>query len=94
MYPHLVGRGRRSRSGGVRLTRPRHQDKDLEAVLRDAEVRDWQVTKDKKYFKLWCPCPGQHRKTVHLTPSGSRYEMNLRKWLERQPCWGSGKEAR
>jgi hypothetical protein len=32
-------------------------------------------------------------KTMHLTPSNPRYELNLRKWLERQPCWGAKKEA-
>jgi len=39
------------------------------------------------YFKLYCPCPQKHLKTVHLTPSGANYARNLRKWLERQSCW-------
>lgn len=41
-----------------------------------------------------CPCPEMHQKTVKLTPSGSRYELNLRKWLERQSCWRSKEEHR
>lgn len=40
-----------------------------------------------KYFKCYCPCTDGHFKTVHLSPSNSRYEQNLRKWLERLPCW-------
>jgi hypothetical protein len=68
-------------------TRPRHPDKDLEAVLRDAEARLWHVTRDKRYYIMRCSCHEKHQKTVKLTPSGSRYELNLRKWLERQSCW-------
>lgn len=75
-------------------TRPKHQDKDLEAVLRDAEARQWRVTKGKRYYMMRCPCPEMHQKTVKLTPSGSRYELNLRKWLERQSCWRSKEEHR
>lgn len=68
--------------------RPRHPVKELEAVLNEAENNNWRVTKGKAgYFKLWCPCPGKHRKTVHLTPSDPRYERNLRAWLNRLPCW-------
>ncbi len=48
--------------------------------------RGWQVTKSRKYFSMRCSC-GQHKKWVHLSPSDPRYERNLRKWLERQPCW-------
>ncbi len=69
------------------MGRPRHTVKELEALLQEAESRGWRVTRDKKYFKLWCPCPGKHRKTVHLTPSDPNYERNLRAWLKRQPCW-------
>ena len=68
------------------MTRPRHPRKELERVLRDAEAHGWQVTKSRKYFAMRCSC-GQHKKWVHLTPADPRYERNLSKWLERQPCW-------
>jgi hypothetical protein len=68
--------------------RLRHPVKELEAVLREAESKDWRVTKAKTgYFKRWCPCPAKHRKTVHLTPSDPTYERHLRAWLNRLPCW-------
>ncbi len=67
------------------MSRPKHQVKELEAVLREAEQRHWRVDKPN-YFRLLCPC-GKHQRRVHLTPSNPNYELNLRKWLERQPCW-------
>jgi hypothetical protein len=68
------------------MSRPRHQAKELEAILRDAERRGWQVDKGSGYFRMRCPC-GNHQRWVHLTPSSPNYGLNLRKWLERQPCW-------
>lgn len=76
------------------VTRPRHPVKELEVVLREAEARRWRVTRDKRYFKLWCPNGGKCRKTVHLTPSGARYEENLRHYLKRYTCWDLGQEDR
>jgi len=69
--------------------RPRHPKKELEEVLTRAEERSWRVTKGKKYFKLWCPKPCRHRKTVHLTPSDPNYKRNLVKFLENRTCWSS-----
>lgn len=80
------------------MSRPRHQVKELEAVLRQAERRGWRIDKGKKYFGMRCPC-GKHQRRVHLTPSNPNYELNLRnpnyelnlrKWLQRQPCWKDG----
>ncbi|MFZ0186293.1 MAG: hypothetical protein WAL72_05020 [Streptosporangiaceae bacterium] len=65
----------------------------LAALREEARRYDWTVEKGKRYYKMLCPCPGKHRKTMHLTPSDPRYELNLRKWLERQPCWGDTKET-
>ena len=76
------------------MTRPRHPVKELEAVLRESENLGWRVTRDKRYFKLWCPNPCKCRKTVHLTPSGARYEENLRHYLRRYTCWDFGQEVR
>ena len=68
------------------MPRPRHPRKELEQLLRDAELQGWQVTKGR-YFKLACPCPQRHLKWVHLTPSGANYERNLRAELARSTCW-------
>lgn len=66
--------------------RPRHQRPDLEAVLRSAERQGWTVTKGT-YFKMRCPCPSKHMKTVHLSPSSSNYLKNLVGQLRRATCW-------
>jgi hypothetical protein len=49
--------------------RPRHNDKDIEKVLRSLEKGGWRVEKGRKYFKAYCDFPFKHKKTVHLTPS-------------------------
>lgn len=69
--------------------RPKHQNKDLEAIIVNAEERGWTASKGKGYFHLRCPC-GLHQKWVALTPSGARYGTNLKAWLHRQPCWQAG----
>lgn len=67
--------------------RPRHPDKELEAIIQDLELRNWRVERGRKYYKAKCPCVKLHMKTIHLTPSGRMYSTNLRKWFERQSCW-------
>ena len=52
--------------------------------MRDLERAGWRVER-RRYFLAKCPC-GQHLKTIHLTPSGSRYERNLRAWFQRCAC--------
>jgi hypothetical protein len=69
------------------LVRPRHQRKELEALLREAEAKGWRVDRAKGYFKMYCPCPEKHIVSVRLTPSGSRYEQNRRVKLRSQTCW-------
>ena len=71
-----------------RKRRPRHQVRGLEAVLRMVESRNWRVERGKNYFKIRCPCPEKHMRWVHLTPSGTNYETDLRHWLRRCSCWG------
>jgi hypothetical protein len=69
------------------VVRPRHSVKELEQVLRDAEARNWRVEGGgNSYFKIYCPCPMMHMKTVHLTPQRN-YEKRLRRWLARRTCW-------
>lgn len=70
-------------------TRPKHPDKKLERLLKEAEEQGWMVTKRPRgYFKMKCPkCPcGAHWTMVHLTPS-QHYERNKRYWLVRETCW-------
>lgn len=66
--------------------RPRHQRKEGEAVLQDAEDHECRVTKGKKYFKIKCAC-GAHMTTLHLTPRSDGHftakHAKMRKW----PCW-------
>lgn len=84
----MVYRGSASDGRGIGVPqRPRHPVKELEAVLRHAERLGWRVTKRKKYYKLYCPCEDKHRLTLHLTPSGGRYEMNWRKHATARTCW-------
>lgn len=69
------------------MSRPRHPNKNLEAVLRRAEAKNWTVTKTRRgYFKMRCSC-GVHQKMMHLTPSDPNYERNLVQWLRRTGCW-------
>ena len=71
-----------------RKRRPRHPDKGIESLLREAEARGWTVIKRPRgYFKAYCVCDEKHQKWIHLTPSGTNYLKNQRKWFERQSCW-------
>lgn len=72
---------------GVPDNRPRHPDKDIEDLIRLAEARGWRIMKGRKYYKAYCPCDDEHIKTIHLSPSGTMYLVNLRKWFNRQTCW-------
>jgi hypothetical protein len=69
------------------VSRPRHPVKELEALLQEAESQGWRAERGKGYYKLLCPNPCKCWKTVHLTPSGARYEENLRHKLARDTCW-------
>lgn len=74
------------------MARRKHPDKELEAILRDAETKNWRVEVGKKYFKLKCPCSAQHYKVVHVTPSSGYYTNHLLQALESRTCWkGEGK---
>lgn len=60
-------------------------------MLREAELRGWNVHRGKRYFIMKCPC-GQHFKTVKLTPSGRNYKRNLLGQLHRATCWDDNEE--
>ncbi len=40
-----------------------------------------------KYYKRYCPCPEEHGKMVHLTPSGHNYVTDLLGVLKRRTYW-------
>jgi hypothetical protein len=69
------------------MARQRHPKKELEEILRECEANGWRVTRDQRYFKVWCRCADKHWKTVKLSPSGANYAVNLRHWFSRQSCW-------
>lgn len=70
------------------MTRPKHPNKDLEKLLREAEDKGWRIEKrPNRYFKMKCPCDKLHIKTVKLTPSNPYYELHLRGQLKRATCW-------
>lgn len=64
----------------------RHQNKEIELVIREMEARGWVVERSSKYYIGKCAC-GKHMKTVKCTPSDPNYTRNLRGWLRRQECW-------
>lgn len=69
------------------MPRPKHNDKDLEQLLKEAEHKDWRIEGGgNAHFKLKCPC-GIHKKTVATTPSSRYYEKRTRAILERETCW-------
>lgn len=68
------------------MARARHQVKELEALLAEAESKGWRVDKGSKYFRLRCPCKN-HMTWVHLTPSNPRYAQERRQYLQGTGCW-------
>lgn len=72
------------------MSRPRHPNKDLEQLLRDAERADWRIKKGGKYYMCRCPCPDQHMEHIHLTPSDPNYEKNKRKKMSKCTAWREG----
>jgi hypothetical protein len=68
-------------------TRPRHGDKSTERLLQEAERKGWRVVKPGGHFKMYCPCPDKHLKTVSSTPSDPNYLRNLLGELRRKTCW-------
>jgi len=68
------------------MARARHQVKELETLLAEAESKGWRVDKGSKYFRLRCPCK-KHMTWVHLTPSNLRYAQERRQYLQGTGCW-------
>lgn len=71
--------------------RPRHPDQDLEALIRDAEKRGWRVSKERKYYKAYCPCPNKCFEMIHMTPKGN-YAKNKRNKMSKCPAWNEGNQ--
>lgn len=66
--------------------RPSHPVKELEMLLREAELRGWRAEKVTKHFRLRCRC-GHHQRWVHVMPSDPEYEWRARGWLKQTGCW-------
>jgi hypothetical protein len=66
--------------------RPKHPDKDLEALIRSLEEQGWTVTKGKRYYKARCSCGDAHSKTIHVTPQ-ENYNNKIRTRLRNHTCW-------
>lgn len=64
----------------------RHQNKDLENVLREFDRHGFRIEDPPKYYTLRCPC-GQHQRQFHRTPSSRHYGNHALKWAARLPCW-------
>lgn len=70
------------------MPRPRHNDKDLEAVLKLGEQRGWMIEGGgNKHFKMKCPNPCKCMKGVSTTPSNPNYLRDLMGQLRRATCW-------
>jgi hypothetical protein len=67
--------------------RPKHQDDDLEALIRSLEGQGWVVERGKKHYKAKCSCESKHLKTINCTPSDPNYGRNIRGKLRRDTCW-------
>ncbi|AZI58881.1 hypothetical protein EH165_12765 [Nakamurella antarctica] len=63
----------------------KHQKKELELLLQKFDDAGWTIEDPLKYYSVKCPC-GDHRRWIHLTPSGNNYAKDALGWLERQPC--------
>lgn len=69
----------------------KHPIKDLETLLSEFDAAGWRILDPPKYYKVYCACPEQHKRTVHLTPSNPQYTLDTRKWLQRQSCYKEAK---
>jgi hypothetical protein len=67
----------------------RHPDKELEALLGEFHLAGWRIIDPPTYYQVRCPC-GDHKRSIHLTPSNRNYVRNALKWLYRQPCYREG----
>lgn len=67
--------------------RPKHNDKDLEKLLKEIRDRGWSTERRKKsnYIHIKCSCKGsEHQRWIHATPSDPNYILNVRKWIDRK----------
>ena len=67
---------------------PRHPKAWGRKLLKEADAKGWRVEQGGDgQFKMYCPNPCLCKKTVRATPTGSRYERNLRQQLKAYTCW-------
>jgi hypothetical protein len=66
--------------------------RELKEIREEAEQRGWRVFRDKRYWKMYCPCPKKCKKTMSLSPSDPNYVKNLLGQLRRATCWEESEE--
>lgn len=70
------------------MPRPKHNNKELEQLLKEAEHKGWDVKGGgNTHFKMFCPCYEKHKKQVSTTPRNQNHEKRVRGFLERHTCW-------
>lgn len=68
------------------MQRPRHPDKEIEALIRECEARGWTVIRARKYYKGYCPCL-RHQHSFKMTPSNPNWTRECLRFLRRLDCW-------
>lgn len=70
--------------------RPRHKNKDFEALFEEAVRHGWRIERTRnQHFRLLCPSEcGQHIAIAPSTPSDRRSLRNLRSAMRK--CARSG----
>jgi hypothetical protein len=64
-----------------------HPNKELQLFLLELHLSGWRIVNPPKYYQALCKCPGKHRTTIHLTPSGRYYLNNKRQHLTNTTCF-------
>lgn len=68
----------------------KHPKPELQALLMRFHEAGWRIVDPtSKYYKAMCGC-GDHKTTIHCSPSDPNYALNKTKWLQRQPCYKEG----
>lgn len=70
------------------MSRPRHNNPEIERLLKTAERRGWPVTGGgRTHFKVWCPRPCKCMTVVSTTPPKRNAMRTLKAQLKRATCW-------
>lgn len=71
------------------MSRPRHKDKDIEAIFRRFERIGWKVDGGGgKHFQMRCPQPcSKHMIVASGTPGSGNLKRTLMTQLKNHTCW-------